>query len=138
MPGLTVVPPGSQESQQLFEPPEPLGPLTLPQWDEDQQLGDLKELLSLLCGLLLEEGHPSRVPAKAADAGPVGKANPNPPYLSGPSCFSQERQRRSGVSPAGLHIHSPNTALFPRGPAAPGTGPKHTHAVSAEEGTLAE
>ncbi|KAM4824700.1 E3 ubiquitin-protein ligase TRIM65 isoform X1 [Urocitellus parryii] len=65
-----------QESQQLFEPPEPLGPLTPPQWDEDQQLGDLKELLSLLCGLLLEEGHPSRVPAKAADSGPVEAPRP--------------------------------------------------------------
>lgn len=54
-------------------PPEPLGPLTPPQWDEDQQLGDLKESLSQLCGLLLDKGSPPGAPAEAADLGPMGK-----------------------------------------------------------------
>ncbi|XP_045425904.1 tripartite motif-containing protein 65 isoform X1 [Lemur catta] len=67
-----------QESQ-LLEPPGPVEPLTPLQWDEDQQLGDLKELLSQLCGLLLEErGHPG-APAKAADLGPMEA--PGPPTL---------------------------------------------------------
>ncbi|XP_006886429.1 PREDICTED: tripartite motif-containing protein 65 [Elephantulus edwardii] len=55
-----------QESQ-LLVPPEPLGPLTTPPWDEDQQLGDLKEMLSHLDALLLEEGDPQGVLAEDAD-----------------------------------------------------------------------
>nr|XP_012634303.1 tripartite motif-containing protein 65 isoform X2 [Microcebus murinus] len=63
-----------QESQ-LLEPPGPLGPLTPLQWDEDQQLGDLKELLSQLCGLLLEERGRPGAPEKAADLGPLDYRN---------------------------------------------------------------
>ncbi|XP_012517828.1 PREDICTED: tripartite motif-containing protein 65 isoform X2 [Propithecus coquereli] len=63
-----------QESQ-LLEPPGPLGPLTPLQWDEDQQLGDLKELLSQLCGLLLEERGRPGAPAKAADLSPMDYRN---------------------------------------------------------------
>ncbi|KFO35625.1 Tripartite motif-containing protein 65 [Fukomys damarensis] len=66
-----------QELQQLSEPPEPFGPLTPLQWNEDQQLGNLKKLLSLLCGLLLEEGAPATVPARAPDLVPLIKA-PDP------------------------------------------------------------
>ncbi|XP_058140737.1 E3 ubiquitin-protein ligase TRIM65 isoform X2 [Dasypus novemcinctus] len=63
-----------QESQ-LLVPPEPLGPLTLPQWDGDQQLGHLKETLSQLGGLLLkEEGHPG-ASAEATASGPVDYRN---------------------------------------------------------------
>ncbi|XP_023569696.1 tripartite motif-containing protein 65 isoform X2 [Octodon degus] len=65
-----------QELQQLSEPPEPFGPLTPVQWDEDQQLGTLKELLSLLCGLLLKEETPPKVPAKTADLDPVEAPDP--------------------------------------------------------------
>ncbi|KAM6174290.1 E3 ubiquitin-protein ligase TRIM65 isoform 1-T1 [Erethizon dorsatum] len=64
-----------QELQQLSEPPEPFGPLTPLHWDEDQQLGNLKELLSMLCGLLLEEGAPPKVPAKAVDLDPMDYRN---------------------------------------------------------------
>ncbi|XP_062030919.1 E3 ubiquitin-protein ligase TRIM65 isoform X2 [Lepus europaeus] len=64
-----------QESQQLPEPPQPAGPLTLPQWDEEQQLGPLKESLSPLCDLLLQGGSHPRAPAKAADLGPVDYRN---------------------------------------------------------------
>ncbi|XP_012309113.2 E3 ubiquitin-protein ligase TRIM65 isoform X2 [Aotus nancymaae] len=63
-----------QESQ-LLQPPEPLGPLTPLQWDEDQQLGDLKELLSRLCGLLLENGGHPGAPAKPVDLGPMDYRN---------------------------------------------------------------
>lgn len=74
LPGLTAAVPGAQESQ-FLEPPVPLGPLTPPQWDEDQQLGGLKESLSHQCDLLLDKrGHP-RLPAEAADLGPMGKAD---------------------------------------------------------------
>ncbi|KAM4843440.1 E3 ubiquitin-protein ligase TRIM65 isoform 2-T2 [Thomomys bottae] len=64
-----------QESRQLFEPPDPLRPQTPLQWDEDQQLSDLKESLSPLCGLLLEEWHPSRMPAKADHFPPTDYRN---------------------------------------------------------------
>ena len=77
VPRLTAAVPCAQESQQLV-PPGPLGPLTLPQWDEDQQLGGLKESLSQLCALLLEEGAHPGVPAQAADLGSVGKTDPRP------------------------------------------------------------
>ncbi|XP_030867476.1 E3 ubiquitin-protein ligase TRIM65 isoform X2 [Gorilla gorilla gorilla] len=63
-----------QESQ-LLQPPGPLGPLTPLQWDEDQQLGDLKQLLSRLCGLLLEEGSHPGAPAKPVDLAPVDYRN---------------------------------------------------------------
>uniref|UniRef100_A0A7N9CFJ9 E3 ubiquitin-protein ligase TRIM65 n=1 Tax=Macaca fascicularis TaxID=9541 RepID=A0A7N9CFJ9_MACFA len=63
-----------QESQ-LLQPPGPLGPLTPLQWDEDQQLGDLKQLLSRLCGLLLEEGGHPGAPAKPVDLGPMDYRN---------------------------------------------------------------
>lgn len=71
---LIAAVPGTQESQ-LLVPPGPLGPLTPPQWDEDQQLGGLKESLSQLCGLLLDKEGPSEAPAEAADLGPMGKAD---------------------------------------------------------------
>nr|XP_012634304.1 tripartite motif-containing protein 65 isoform X3 [Microcebus murinus] len=70
-----------QESQ-LLEPPGPLGPLTPLQWDEDQQLGDLKELLSQLCGLLLEERGRPGAPEKAADLGPLEAPGPLAPVPS--------------------------------------------------------
>ncbi|KAM8786932.1 E3 ubiquitin-protein ligase TRIM65 [Rhynchonycteris naso] len=59
-----------QESQ-LLVPPVPLRPLTPPQWDEDQQFDGLKEILSQLCGLLLDKGDPCGIPAKADDLGPM-------------------------------------------------------------------
>lgn len=74
-----------QESQ-LLMPPEPLGPLTPPQWDEDQQLGDLKESLSQLCGLLLDKGSPPGAPAEAADLGPMEVPGPLAPVPSPPVC----------------------------------------------------
>ncbi|XP_012309112.2 E3 ubiquitin-protein ligase TRIM65 isoform X1 [Aotus nancymaae] len=70
-----------QESQ-LLQPPEPLGPLTPLQWDEDQQLGDLKELLSRLCGLLLENGGHPGAPAKPVDLGPMEAPGPLAPVPS--------------------------------------------------------
>lgn len=66
--------PGVQGLQQLSEPVESLGPPTALQWDEEQQLNNVNELLSPLCELLLED-KPSRVAGKAAQAGPVGKAD---------------------------------------------------------------
>ncbi|EHB10760.1 Tripartite motif-containing protein 65 [Heterocephalus glaber] len=65
-----------QDLQQLSEPPGPFGPLTPLQWDEDKQLGNLKELLSLLSGLLLEEGAPATVPARAPDLVPLKAPDP--------------------------------------------------------------
>ncbi|XP_010997634.3 E3 ubiquitin-protein ligase TRIM65 isoform X2 [Camelus dromedarius] len=73
-----------QESQ-LLVPPGPLGPLTLPQWNEDGQLGDLKESLSQLCTLLLEEGGHPGAPAEAADLGSTEAPGPLAPVLS-PVC----------------------------------------------------
>lgn len=78
VPGLTAAVLGTQESQ-LLAPPGPLGPLTLPQWDEDQQLGDLKESLSQFCDLLLDKAGPPGALAEAADLGPMGKADPSWP-----------------------------------------------------------
>lgn len=72
---LNVSIPGAQELQQLSEPPEPFGPLTPLQWDEDQQLGNLKDLVRELCGLLLEEASPPEAPAKTANTNPVGEAD---------------------------------------------------------------
>ncbi|KAF6300051.1 tripartite motif containing 65 [Rhinolophus ferrumequinum] len=74
-----------QESQ-LLVPPGPLEPLTPPQWDEDQQLGDLKESLSQLCGLLLDKGSPPGAPAEAADLGPMEVPGPLAPVPSPPVC----------------------------------------------------
>ncbi|XP_059988882.1 E3 ubiquitin-protein ligase TRIM65 isoform X3 [Lagenorhynchus albirostris] len=70
-----------QESQ-LLAPPGPLGPLTLPHWDEDQQLGGLKESLSQLCALLLEEGGHPGAPAEAADFGSMEAPGPPAPVAS--------------------------------------------------------
>ncbi|XP_021564621.1 tripartite motif-containing protein 65 [Carlito syrichta] len=70
-----------QESQ-VLKPPESLGPLTPLQWDEDQPLGDLKELLSRLCGLLLEEESHPGAPATGADLGPVEAPDPLVPVPS--------------------------------------------------------
>ncbi|XP_057392362.1 E3 ubiquitin-protein ligase TRIM65 [Balaenoptera acutorostrata] len=70
-----------QESQ-LLAPPGPLGPLTLPHWDEDQQLGGLKESLSQLCALLLEEGGHPGAPAEAADLGSMEAPGPLAPVPS--------------------------------------------------------
>ncbi|XP_025715547.1 E3 ubiquitin-protein ligase TRIM65 isoform X2 [Callorhinus ursinus] len=70
-----------QESQ-LLVPPGPLGPLTSPQWDEDQQLAGLKESLSRLCDLLLDEGGHPRAPAEAADLGPMEAPGPLAPVPS--------------------------------------------------------
>ncbi|XP_044941821.1 tripartite motif-containing protein 65 isoform X2 [Mustela putorius furo] len=73
-----------QESQ-LLAPPAPLGPLTPLKWDADKQLAGLKESLSQLCGLLLEEGDRPRAPAEAADSGPVEGPGPLAPVPS-PVC----------------------------------------------------
>ncbi|XP_028340158.1 E3 ubiquitin-protein ligase TRIM65 isoform X3 [Physeter macrocephalus] len=70
-----------QESQ-LLAPPGPLGPLTLPHWDEDQQVGGLKESLSQLCALLLEEGGHPGAPAEAADFGSMEAPGPLAPVPS--------------------------------------------------------
>jgi hypothetical protein len=81
--------PGVQELQQLPEPTESLGPLTSPQWNEEQQLSNVNQLLSPLCELLLEEKSLPKVAAKAADAGPLGKLTspcplrPPPPPTAG-------------------------------------------------------
>ncbi|XP_005221367.1 E3 ubiquitin-protein ligase TRIM65 isoform X2 [Bos indicus] len=98
-----------QESQQLV-PPGPLGPLTLPQWDEDQQLGGLKESLSQLCALLLEEGAHSGVPTEAADLGSVDYRNLtfDPVSANRHLYLSQQDQRVK-------HL------LKPRGPDGPGS-----------------
>lgn len=69
-----------QELQQLSEPVESPGPLTTPQWDEEQQLSSMNEMLGPLCELLLEE-KPPRVAGKAARAGPVA-LGPSPPVSS--------------------------------------------------------
>lgn len=66
-------------------PPAPLGPLTPLKWDADKQLAGLKESLSQLCGLLLEEGDRPRAPAEAADSGPVEGPGPLAPVPS-PVC----------------------------------------------------
>ncbi|KAM5216586.1 E3 ubiquitin-protein ligase TRIM65 isoform 1-T1 [Hipposideros larvatus] len=73
-----------QESQ-LLVPPRPLGPLTLPPWDEDQQLGDLKESLSQFCDLLLDKAGPPGALAEAADLGPMEAPGPLAPVPS-PVC----------------------------------------------------
>nr|KAF6459512.1 tripartite motif containing 65 [Rousettus aegyptiacus] len=70
-----------QESQ-LLVPPGPLEPLTPPQWDEDQQLGGLKESLSQLCGLLLDKEGPPEAPTETADLGPMEAPDPRAPVLS--------------------------------------------------------
>ncbi|XP_004709344.2 tripartite motif-containing protein 65 [Echinops telfairi] len=64
----------------LLVPPEPLGPLPPLQWDEDQQLGDLKETLSQLGSLLLEEE-----PPEVLDMGPVEAPGPLA-SISSPAC----------------------------------------------------
>lgn len=79
--------PGTQGSQ-FLAPPGPLGPLTPPQWDADQQLDGLKGLLSQLCGLLLDSGDPRGAPAEAADSGPPGKADPTSLPHPEPRCPS--------------------------------------------------
>ncbi|XP_066091633.1 E3 ubiquitin-protein ligase TRIM65 isoform X1 [Saccopteryx bilineata] len=103
-----------QESQ-LLVPPGPLGPLTPLQWDEDQQFDGLKEILSQLCGLLLDKGDPCGVPAKADDLGPMGKADPRClPIPLGPAFPPLEVGVESGCSPtcAPLPI-TPLTLLCP-------------------------
>ncbi|XP_059128127.1 E3 ubiquitin-protein ligase TRIM65 isoform X2 [Peromyscus eremicus] len=60
-----------QELQQLSEPVESPGPLTAPQWDEEQQLNSVNEMLGPLCELLLEE----KPPRVAGKAGPVDYRN---------------------------------------------------------------
>ncbi|XP_065765559.1 E3 ubiquitin-protein ligase TRIM65 isoform X2 [Muntiacus reevesi] len=98
-----------QESQQLV-PPGPLGPLTLPQWDEDQQLGGLKEPLSQLCALLLEEGTHPRGPAEAADLGSVDYRNLTfDPVSANRHLWLSQQDRRV------KHL------LKPRGPDRPGS-----------------
>lgn len=71
-----------QELQQLPEPTESLGPLTSPQWNEEQQLSNVNQLLSPLCELLLEEKSLPKVAAKAADAGPLETLGPLAPVPS--------------------------------------------------------
>lgn len=59
------------QASQHLAPLGPLGPLTPPLWNEDQQLGDLKEFLSQLSVVLLDKGDPHGAPAEAADLGPM-------------------------------------------------------------------
>eukprot|EP00071_Canis_lupus_P056905 XP_851858.2 tripartite motif-containing protein 65 [Canis lupus familiaris] len=73
-----------QESQ-LLAPPGPLRPLTPLRWDGEQRLASLKESLSRLCGLLLDEGGPCRAPVEAANLGPVEAPGPLAPVPS-PVC----------------------------------------------------
>ncbi|XP_043761415.1 tripartite motif-containing protein 65 isoform X3 [Cervus elaphus] len=120
-----------QESQQLV-PPGPLGPLTLPQWDEDQQLGGLKETLSQLCALLLEEGAHPGGPAEAADLGSVEAPGPLAPVLS-PVCPLRRRlwqnYRNLTFDPVSANRHlclsqqdqRVKHLLKPRGPDRPGS-----------------
>ncbi|XP_017919272.1 PREDICTED: tripartite motif-containing protein 65 isoform X1 [Capra hircus] len=120
-----------QESQQLV-PPGPLGPLTLPQWDEDQQLGGLKESLSQLCALLLEEGAHPGVPAQAADLGSVESPGPLAPVLN-PVCPLRRRlwqnYRNLTFDPVSANRHlylsqqdqRVKHLLKPRGPDGPGS-----------------
>lgn len=121
-----------QESQQLPEPPQPAGPLTLPQWDEDQQLGPLKELLSPLCDLLLQgDSHP-RAPAQAADLGPVEAPGPQAPVGS-TLCPLRRRLWQNyrnltfdaGSANRHLYLSRQNQQVQhrrqPRGPAGPGS-----------------
>ncbi|KAL1778889.1 tripartite motif-containing protein 65 [Sigmodon hispidus] len=70
-----------QELEKLSEPAEFLGPLAAPQWDEEQHLKDMNELLSPLCELLLEE-RPRKGEGKAAHAGPMEALSPPPPVPS--------------------------------------------------------
>lgn len=80
--------PGVQELQQLPEPAESLGPLTSPQWDEDQQLNSVNQVLSPLCELLLREKSLPKAVAKK-DAGSMGNLTspcplgPTPPPTTG-------------------------------------------------------
>ncbi|CAH6776439.1 tripartite motif-containing protein 65 [Phodopus roborovskii] len=73
-----------QELRHLSEPVQTLGPLPALQWDEEEQLNTVNELLSPLCRLLLED-KPSRVAGKAAQAGPVEALGP-PPAVPSTMC----------------------------------------------------
>uniref|UniRef100_H0WJP3 Tripartite motif containing 65 n=2 Tax=Otolemur garnettii TaxID=30611 RepID=H0WJP3_OTOGA len=119
-----------QESQ-FLEPPGPLEPLTSLQWDEDQQLGDLKELLNRLCGLLLEEGSHPGAPTKAADLGPMEA--PGPLALAPSTVCPQRRKlwqnyRNLTFDPDSANRHFYLSCQYrqvkhcrqPRGPARPG------------------
>ncbi|XP_049716520.1 tripartite motif-containing protein 65 isoform X1 [Elephas maximus indicus] len=120
-----------QESQ-LLVPPEPLGPLTPLQWDEDQQLGGLKETLRQLSGLLLEEGGHSGLPAEAADLGPMEAPGPLAPVPS-PACplrrelWQNYRNLTFDPDSANRHLHLSRQnqqvkhCRLPRGQANPGS-----------------
>lgn len=64
-----------QGLQQLSEPIGSLGPPTPPQWDEEEQLNSVNQLLSPLCELLLEEKTLPTAADKAASAGPMDYRN---------------------------------------------------------------
>lgn len=92
----------------------------------------MNELLSPLCGLLLEE-KPPRVAASAAHAGPVGEAG----FSLTPRSYPHPPQWVDGAGESGIvPTHSPNSTLFFRGLGSPTTSPQHS--VPAEEETLAE
>ncbi|XP_048222383.1 tripartite motif-containing protein 65 [Perognathus longimembris pacificus] len=82
-----------QESQQLLEPPEPLGPRPPPQWDADGQLSELKEHLSPLWGFLLEERRPPKGAAKTAQPPPTDTAGP-PALASSMECPLRKQLRQ--------------------------------------------
>ncbi|XP_037349235.1 tripartite motif-containing protein 65 [Talpa occidentalis] len=62
---------------QLLVHPGPLGPLSPLQWDEEQHVGGLKEMLNQPCGRLLTEASSPRVPAEPADM--LSSKAPGPP-----------------------------------------------------------
>ncbi|XP_023387478.1 tripartite motif-containing protein 65 isoform X3 [Pteropus vampyrus] len=120
-----------QESQ-LLVPPGPLGPLTPPQWDEDQQLGGLKESLSQLCDLLLDKEGPPEALAEAADLGPMEAPGPRAPVLSlicplRRKLWQNYRNLTFDPDSANRHLYLSRQdqqvkhCLKPRGPARPGS-----------------
>ncbi|XP_075418345.1 E3 ubiquitin-protein ligase TRIM65 [Tenrec ecaudatus] len=109
----------------ILVPPEPLGPLPPLQWDEDQQLGDLKELLSRLGSLLLEEE-----PREVLDVGPVETPGPLA-SVSSPACplrrelWQNYRNLTFDPDSANRHLHlswqnrQVKHCRKPRGPVGP-------------------
>ncbi|XP_007536810.1 E3 ubiquitin-protein ligase TRIM65 [Erinaceus europaeus] len=118
-----------QESQ-LLVPPGPLGPLTPPQWDENQLTDSLKQSLSRLCSLVLEEGDPPQVPAEVVNRHPLEDPGPHVPVQS-PICpvrrqlWQNYRNLTFDPDSANRHLHLSRQdqrvkhCRKPRGPAEP-------------------
>ncbi|XP_008153407.2 tripartite motif-containing protein 65 isoform X1 [Eptesicus fuscus] len=120
------------QGSQLLAPPGPLGPLTPPQWDADQQLDGLKGLLSQLCGLLLDSGDPHGAPAEAADSGPPETPGalalvPSPVCPLRRKLWQNYRNLTFDPESANRHLYLSRQARqvehrrVPRGPAEPGS-----------------